>query len=1045
MALFSFRGNQQKILIFTQPDGREAAKSAHLELLQKLGANKKIALKTTALAADFTEDSLKNYQAVIFLNTVPAEVLDYRQQADFERFIQAGGGFMAINAVSDSVRNWQWYKNLNDARLKSAKASYQDKYDGGRVNFIQTGPEVTSKNTTKILATCLKYILGEGKLNYQKATTLRVPEENRFITEVIETYMYEPMEMVIFKDGRILYIERRGKVKLYNPVKKRSRVIANFDVSIIGNYEDGLLGVALDPNFETNNWIYFNYSPAGNIPKQHVSRFEMIGDSLLMSSEKVVLEIPTQRETCCHSAGHLEFGPNGDLYISTGDNTSSKESDGLSPIDERPGRMPFDAQKSSGNTNSLTGKILRIHPEPDGSYTIPKGNLFPPGTPGTRPEIYVMGTRNAFRFTVDKQNGYVYWGDVGPDSGVSSERGPQSYDEWNQARKAGNFGWPYFVGNSFAYADFDFATNKVGPKFKPEAPENLSPNNTGAKILPPAQKPMIWYPYSESKEFAYLGKGSRSAMAGPVYYAADYPAETRFPDYYNGKLFIYEWARSWVNVVSFDKEFNLTKIEPFLPEQPWFKPIDMKFGPDGALYILQYGTSYFAHNADSRLIKISYAKGNRQPIAKLSADKVLGAAPLTVNFSAAQSFDYDKKDKLSFSWKFNEAVAAGANTSEATYTFTKPGIYRPTVIVTDSEGKSTATDVEIKVGNEPPQVVMDLGGANRSFYYDNQKINYKVIVTDKEDGTLQKGIDPSVVFMSFDYLNQSRDLALLASNPQMTGGLQFLRGKTLIAGSDCQSCHNLDKTNIGPSYSEIAKRYYRVPDAPDILTMKVLKGGNGQWGKNMMAAHPQHTKEEAMEMVKYILSLSSKQNIALPLAGSITTNQHVADGGKGIYVIRASYADKGHPPIGSLSENLLFKLRNPKVQAKDFDILKGVDIKQMDGSRSSFISAKQDGAYIGLTNIDLTAIDKLTFSCGTGQAGSRIEIRLDAPDGKLVGTAEVPLLDKNTPFKNFSTTILNANGQHHLYLVFRNGKNRNDLLNLEWVYFDNGNGRQASK
>ncbi|PIQ22923.1 MAG: carbohydrate-binding protein, partial [Cytophagales bacterium CG18_big_fil_WC_8_21_14_2_50_42_9] len=510
IGLASFRATESKILVFTRPGGSEATRLAHLQLLQQVSADRKIIIDTTSNGARITEDSLKQYKAIVFLHSA-VDGLDTRQQADLERYIQAGGALMALNAATDTVRNWPWYSTLNQSRLKAAKTPYQAKYDGGRVFFAQLDANFSPKNIEKILAKGLKFSTAEKDLDYRKATTQRVPESNRFVTEVLETYMYEPMEMVIFKDGRVLYLERRGNVKLYDPKKRKSRVIANFDVSITGNYEDGMLGVALDPNYEQNHWIYINYSPAGNVPKQNVSRFEMIGDSLIKSSEKIVLEIPTQRETCCHSGGHLEFGPNGNLYISSGDNTSSKESDGFTPIDERPGRMPFDAQKSSGNTNSLTGKIMRIHPEPDGSYTIPKGNLFAPGTPNTRPEIYLMGTRNAFRFTVDKKNGYVYWGDVGPDGGKGSERGPQSYDEWNQARKAGNFGWPYFVGNNFAYADFDFATNKVGAKFDPNKPENHSPNNTGLNTLPPAQKPMIWYPYGDSKEFPILGKGSRSA------------------------------------------------------------------------------------------------------------------------------------------------------------------------------------------------------------------------------------------------------------------------------------------------------------------------------------------------------------------------------------------------------------------------------------------------------------------------------------------------------------------------------------------------------
>ena len=92
-------------------------------------------------------------------------------------------------------------------------------------------------------------------------------------------------------------------------------------------------------------------------------------------------------------------------------------------MDERPGRSPWDSQKSAANPNDLRGKIYRIHPEADGTYTIPKGNLFPPGTPGTRPEVYVMGNRNPFRISIDQKTGYLYWGEVGPDA-VENQRNP---------------------------------------------------------------------------------------------------------------------------------------------------------------------------------------------------------------------------------------------------------------------------------------------------------------------------------------------------------------------------------------------------------------------------------------------------------------------------------------------------------------------------------------------------------------------------------------------------------------------------------------------
>ena len=148
--------------------------------------------------------------------------------------------------------------------------------------------------------------------------------------------------------------------------------------------------------------------------------------------------------------------------MTTGDNTSPRDTP-FNPIDEREGRGPWDAQKSSGNTNDLRGKIIRIHPEADGTYTIPDGNLFAKGTEKTRPEIYTMGHRNPWRISVDNKTGYIYWGEVGPDASADSAgRGPRGYDEFNRAKKAGNFGWPYIIGNDIPYSYYDFGAAKAG-------------------------------------------------------------------------------------------------------------------------------------------------------------------------------------------------------------------------------------------------------------------------------------------------------------------------------------------------------------------------------------------------------------------------------------------------------------------------------------------------------------------------------------------------------------------------------------------------------
>src|SRR5690606_9423219 len=134
------------------------------------------------------------------------------------------------------------------------------------------------------------------------------------------------------------------------------------------------------------------------------------------------------------------------------------------------------------------------------------------------PENYVMGTTNSFRISIDPKTSWLYWGDVGPDAGKDSIQGTRGYDEINQAKKAGNFGWPYFVGNNKAYNKVDFATGKIGSAFDPKAPANNSPRNTGAKILPQTQPAFIYYPYAKSDQFPWVGEGGRTAMAGPVYH-----------------------------------------------------------------------------------------------------------------------------------------------------------------------------------------------------------------------------------------------------------------------------------------------------------------------------------------------------------------------------------------------------------------------------------------------------------------------------------------------------------------------------------------------
>ena len=312
-----------------------------------------------------------------------------------------------------------------------------------------------------------------------------------------------------------------------------------------------------------------------------------------------------------------------------------------------------------------------------------------------------MGCRNPYRVTVDRDTDLLYWSEVGPDASDTEARGPRGYDEFNQAAKPGNHGWPLVIGNNEPYAKVDFARDSVLGKIDPEHPINSSPNNTGLRELPPAQKPLIWYPYDNSTEFPELGAGGRTAIMGPIYYYdPKNSSPTKFPAYFDRKLFIADWMRNWLNVVSLNEQKQLNRIDTFMPSSTFRKPMSLKFGPDGSLYIIEHG-SLWGGNKDSRLVRIDYISGNRPPVTKLSADADAGPVPMRVQLSARQSFDYDQDDQLTYRW-FVDGRALPQTTADITHVLTKPGKHLINVVVNDKAGATSSAGTSILAGNTPP-------------------------------------------------------------------------------------------------------------------------------------------------------------------------------------------------------------------------------------------------------------------------------------------------------------------------------------------------------
>jgi len=369
-----------KVLIFSATAGfRHASITNGLETIRMLGAANNFAVDATEDATQFTESNLAQYQAIIFLSTTGDVLTNAQQMGALQHYIEAGGGWVGIHAASDTFHNWpyygalvgayfvghpaiqlatikvadridpstgmlpqrwvrtdEWYNfNLNPRTNVHVLATIDEStyvggangfdhpiawshyYAGGRAWYTAGGHTPESFSEPLFQAHLLGGIqFAAGVKPADPASTI----DASYQRTVLDRHPADPLELSVSSDGRVFYIERAGNVKIYKPETSSITLAGHLNVETL--IEDGLLGIALDNGFSTNHWLYLFYSPAGTNAEQHISRFTILGDALDMSSEVILLRIPTQRQECCHSAGSLWMHTDGDLYISVGDNTN---------------------------------------------------------------------------------------------------------------------------------------------------------------------------------------------------------------------------------------------------------------------------------------------------------------------------------------------------------------------------------------------------------------------------------------------------------------------------------------------------------------------------------------------------------------------------------------------------------------------------------------------------------------------------------------------------------------------------------------------------
>jgi glucose/arabinose dehydrogenase len=561
-----------------------------------------------------------------------------------------------------------------------------------------------------------------------------------------------PTVMQFAADGRIFVGQKNGMIKVFQSLTDTSPVtFADLSTNVDDYWDRGLLGLALDPNFPANPYVYVLYTydaPIGGtaprwndacptppgpttdgcLVSARVSRLTASGNTMV-GSEQVLVEDWCQQFPS-HSIGTLLFGRDGKLYVSGGDGASFNNADwgqygatyagdlanpcgdppapagtALSPPGAEGGALRSQSVRRTDGPTTLNGAILRI--DPATGQGLPD-NPFGASTDANARRIVGYGLRNPFRITQRPGTDEIWVGDVG-------------WNTWEEINRltaptgtaAPNFGWPCYEGanpqSGYQSAGLTQCSQLYGTPGSVAAP---------------------YYTYNHSAcVVTYTGchTGGSSITGVAFYQGGSYPTS------YNGALFFGDHSRNeiWAMLPGTNGLPDPAQLQSFVGVDASGgaagHPVDLKTGPGGDLF--------YVDMEDGTVHRIIYIAANQPPTARISANPTSGNAPLTVSFDGTASTDPEVRP-LSYSWDLNgDGVFGDATTPTATYTYTANGTYTAALRVTDDQGASDTATTVITVGNTPPVPVIDAPSASLTWQV-GDPISFAGHATDTQDGTL---------------------------------------------------------------------------------------------------------------------------------------------------------------------------------------------------------------------------------------------------------------------------------------------------------------------